>query len=212
MRRCWFFIFPLFLGSCPMALRHAMAGPVGRCDGMLSLLAGHREITGGGDRCGRSGRDSIPRAAAELQAQQFRRQGLRRRQRRDPPGRRKCRNWPATDRRHRPRRRPPAPARIGHRRFSARARQSRCKAVSGSASPPAHLPLREAGGRKRPSPHTARREAPPGITSVVSSQSWWRSRAALSTSRSAGIYRAPGSQRLRRVNHQMPDFPATIGP
>ena len=34
----------------------------------------------------------------------------------------------------------------------------------------------------------------------------------LSTSRSAGIYRAPGSQRLRRVNHQMPDFPATIGP
>ena len=37
----------------------------------------------------------------------------------------------------------------------------RCKAVSGSANPPAHLPLREAGGRKRPSPHTARREAPP---------------------------------------------------
>src|SRR5207237_5278445 len=71
MRRFWFFIFPFFLDSCPMASRHAMAGPVGRCDGTLSLLAGHREITGGGDRCGRSGRDSIPRAAAELQAQQF---------------------------------------------------------------------------------------------------------------------------------------------
>src|SRR5437016_9368424 len=39
MRRCWFFVFPLFLGCCPMALRYAMAGPVGRCDGTLSLLA-----------------------------------------------------------------------------------------------------------------------------------------------------------------------------
>ena len=51
-----------------------------------------------------------------------------------------------------------------------------------------------------------------GIASVVSSQCRWRSRPAFSTSRSVGIYRAPGSQRLRRVNHQMPDFPATIGP
>ena len=51
-----------------------------------------------------------------------------------------------------------------------------------------------------------------GIAAVVSSQCWWRSRAALSTSRSAGIYRGPGSQRLRRVNHQIPDFLATIGP
>src|SRR5690242_12707870 len=45
------------------------------------------------------------------------------------------------------------------------------------------------------------------IASVVSSRCWWRSRAALSTSRSAGIYRAPGSQRLRRVNHQMARLP-----
>ena len=40
---------------------------------------------------------------------------------------------------------------------------SRCKAVSGSASPPAPLPLRELGGRKWPSPHTARREAHAGL-------------------------------------------------
>ena len=35
-----------------------MAGPLGRCDGTLSLLAGHREITGGGEASierGRSG-------------------------------------------------------------------------------------------------------------------------------------------------------------
>jgi len=58
MRRCWFFIFP-FLGSCPIASRHGQwpdrwAGVTEWC----SLLAGHREITGGGEASierGRSG-------------------------------------------------------------------------------------------------------------------------------------------------------------
>src|SRR5215471_6435567 len=58
MHRCWFFIFP-FLGSCPMASRHGQwpdpwAGVMECC----SLLAGHREITGGGEASierGRSG-------------------------------------------------------------------------------------------------------------------------------------------------------------
>src|SRR5215472_4651270 len=47
MRRCWFFIFP-FLGSCPMASRHIQSpDPWAGMTECCSLLAGHREITGG---------------------------------------------------------------------------------------------------------------------------------------------------------------------
>src|SRR6516164_7222011 len=48
MRRRWFFIFP-FLGSCPVALRHGQwPDPWAGVTECCSLLAGHREITGGG--------------------------------------------------------------------------------------------------------------------------------------------------------------------
>src|SRR5262249_34828729 len=55
---CWFFIFP-FLGSCPMASRQGQwPDPWAGVTECCSLLAGHREITGGGEA-------SIERAGAE---------------------------------------------------------------------------------------------------------------------------------------------------
>src|SRR6516164_10962264 len=58
MRRCWFLIFP-FLGSCPIASRHGQwPDPWAGVTECCSLLAGHREITGGGKASiegGRSG-------------------------------------------------------------------------------------------------------------------------------------------------------------
>ena len=75
MCRCWFFIFP-FLGSCPMASRHGQrpdpwAGGTECC----SLLAGHREITGGGEASIERGRSGGSRSQSRIVEPQ-RRPGL----------------------------------------------------------------------------------------------------------------------------------------